>query len=62
MNLIYQILIIYLVTAVSEYLTYKLIRRIDKKERIRLQKWENAYLEELRTKSVNNSNNNSNNN
>lgn len=41
-------IIFYLVFAIiSQFITYKLIKWIDKKERIKLRKWEDSYIDEL---------------
>lgn len=41
-------IIIYLVFAfVSQLITYKIMKKIDKKEREKLKKWEDDYIDEL---------------
>lgn len=45
-----KLCIIYLVFAiVSQIVTYKIMREIDKKERKKLKKWEDDYIDELIT-------------
>lgn len=44
------IIVIILTTAITEFLTYKLIRFIDRRERKRLQTWETSYIELLEKK------------
>ena len=50
MGFIIQIIVIILVTGGTEFLVYKHMRKIDRKERERLQKWEYDYVETLENK------------
>ena len=45
---ILKIILLIFICVISEFGAYKLIRRIDKKERKRLQNWEFDYVEKLR--------------
>lgn len=45
---LFQILILILVTFITEIIAYRFVRYIDKSERLELQKWELNYLEKLR--------------
>lgn len=42
-----KILIYFVFAIVSQMITYKIIRRIDSKEREKLKKWEDDYIDEL---------------
>jgi len=50
MQFIFEILIVIFVTGFTEILVYKHMRKIDKKERKRLQDWEFDYVEKLEYK------------
>lgn len=41
------IIVIILIIFISEFITYKIIKRIDKKEREKLYKWELGYIKQL---------------
>ncbi len=45
---LFNILIVIFVVFMTELLAYKQIRKIDKKERAKLQKWELDYLQNLK--------------
>lgn len=47
LNLIFEIVIIIMVVFIVDLITYKYIRRLDKKEREKLAEKETAYLKDL---------------
>lgn len=49
---IFNIIVIIGVTFLTEILAYKHIRKIDKKERAKLQEWELEYLKKLKTEDL----------
>ena len=50
MELLLELIIVIFTTGLTEFLVYKHMRKIDRKERERLQKWEYNYVEELENK------------
>lgn len=42
-----NVIILIITSFLSQFLSYKIIKRIDKKQRLRLRKWESKYVEEL---------------
>ena len=46
-QLFLEIITIVLVCITTDFLTYKFIRKLDKKERQKLQKWETDYLNKM---------------
>lgn len=49
---LFNIIIIVFIVFISELLAYKHIRKIDKKERIKLQQWELKYLKKLKDEDL----------
>ena len=47
---IIELIIVIFATGSTEFLVYRHMRKIDRKERKRLQKWEYDYVEELENK------------
>lgn len=50
MRFLFEIIVVIFVTGGTEMLVYKHMRKVDKKERQRLQKWEYDYVETLENK------------
>lgn len=48
--MVIKILICIVFCVLSEFLTYKFIKRIDKKERRKLQRWEADFVEKMKPK------------
>lgn len=48
LKLLFFVLVTVLTTFITELIAYKHIRKIDKKERIKLQEWELEYIKNLK--------------